>query len=73
VLYGAFWMQVTFMALDNVVSFSVWWIFFARFDDIGGWTLGDVVVLAAGLAGRRAEHERVVASGRHPLVRILVG
>jgi ABC-2 type transport system permease protein len=44
-LRGAFWLQVMFMALNNVAYFSVWWIFFARFDDIGGWTLADVATL----------------------------
>jgi ABC-2 type transport system permease protein len=44
-LRGAFWLQATFMALNNVAYFSVWWIFFTRFDAIGGWRLYDVAAL----------------------------
>jgi ABC-2 type transport system permease protein len=44
-LRGAFWLQASFMVLNNVVYFSIWWIFFARFDDIGGWRLPDMAAL----------------------------
>jgi ABC-2 type transport system permease protein len=53
---GAFWLQASFMVLNNIAYFSVWWIFFARFDDVGGWRLADmaglygVVAVAFGLA-----------------------
>jgi ABC-2 type transport system permease protein len=46
-LRGAFWLQASFMLLNNLAYFCVWWIFFARFDDVGGWRLGDM----AGLYG----------------------
>ena len=55
-LRGAFWVQVVFMAANNAIYFSVWWIFFARFDSIAGWRLADmaaifgVVATAFGLA-----------------------
>ena len=44
-LRGAFWLQAGFMALNNFIFFSVWWIFFARFDEIGGWRLADMAAL----------------------------
>jgi ABC-2 type transport system permease protein len=46
-LRGAFWLQASFMVLNNLAYFTAWWIFFARFDDIGGWRLSDL----AGLYG----------------------
>ena len=44
-LRGAFWLQASFMALNNLAYFSVWWIFFSRFEDIGGWRLADLALL----------------------------
>lgn len=44
-LRGAFWLQASFMVLNNLAYFAVWWIFFARFDDIGGWRLADLAAL----------------------------
>jgi ABC-2 type transport system permease protein len=44
-LRGAFWLQAAFMAANNVVFFSVWWIFFRRFDDVGGWRLPEMAAL----------------------------
>jgi ABC-2 type transport system permease protein len=44
-LRGSFWLQAAFMAANNAVFFSVWWIFFQRFDDVGGWRLRDMLAL----------------------------
>jgi ABC-2 type transport system permease protein len=33
-LRGAFWAQVIFMALNNLIFFVMWWIFFDRFKEI---------------------------------------
>ena len=44
-LRGAFWLQAAFMAANNVVFFTVWWIFFDRFEEIGGWRIADMTAL----------------------------
>lgn len=44
-LRGAFWASLGFMALNNVLFFSVWWIFFARFEEVRGWRLPDIAAL----------------------------
>jgi ABC-2 type transport system permease protein len=44
-LRGAFWLQASFMALNNAAFFSVWWLLFERFPEIGGWRLLDVLTL----------------------------
>ena len=45
-LRGAFWLQVTFMIVNDVTFFLMWWILFARFHEIGGWRLPDMLTLA---------------------------
>lgn len=50
-LRGAFWMQAVFMLANDLIFFTVWWIFFARFESIGGWRLPDMMRLYAVLAG----------------------
>lgn len=42
---GAFWMQVVFMALNNLLFLVTWWILFERFPSIGGWQLSDMMAL----------------------------
>jgi ABC-2 type transport system permease protein len=44
-LRAAFWLQATFMIASNVLYFVFWWIFFARFPEVRGWTLADVTAL----------------------------
>jgi len=44
-LRGAFWLQVIFMIANNAIYFSIWFIFFDRFEEIRGWRLGDVGAL----------------------------
>jgi ABC-2 type transport system permease protein len=44
-LRGAFWLQAVLMAANNLVFFSVWWIFFDRFQEIGGWRIADMTAL----------------------------
>ena len=44
-LRGAFWLQAAFMALNNLAFFSIWWLLFERFPEIGGWRLHDVLTL----------------------------
>ncbi len=45
ILRGAFWLQAGFMVLNNLAFFSIWWLLFERFPEIGGWRLSDVVTL----------------------------
>jgi viologen exporter family transport system permease protein len=42
---GAFWLQVTFMIVNNLTFFAMWWILFARFRELGGWKLADVMTV----------------------------
>jgi ABC-2 type transport system permease protein len=44
-LRGAFWLQAGFMAANNVMFFTFWWIFFDRFEEIGGWRVHDMAAL----------------------------
>lgn len=50
-LRGAFWLAVAFMLANDLIYFSVWWIFFARFPTLGGWELADMMRLNGVLAG----------------------
>ncbi len=50
-LRGAFWLQELAMLLNNVFFFSIWWIFFHRFEEIGGWRVSDVAALYGTVAG----------------------
>jgi len=67
-LRGAFLLQALFMVLNNLIFFTTWWIFFARFPEVGGWKLSDLAVLFGivaagfGIAG-------VCAGGVHSLAR----
>lgn len=44
-LRGAFLIQAVFMILNNLIYFSVWWIFFERFESLNGWHLRDLAAL----------------------------
>ena len=44
-LRGAFWLQAALMAVNNLVFFTVWWIFFDAFEEVRGWRLGDMAAL----------------------------
>ncbi|HKC51044.1 MAG TPA: ABC-2 family transporter protein [Myxococcota bacterium] len=54
-LRGAFWLQAAFMVANNLAFFTTWWLLFARFHDIGGWQLRDMMtvfgVVASGFGG----------------------
>ena len=50
-LRGAFLLQAFFMMLNNIIFFSVWWIFFHNFEEIRGWTLPDLTALFGIAAG----------------------
>ena len=44
-LRGAFWTQAIFMAVNNLVFFTVWFLFFHKYESVRGWRLGDVAAL----------------------------
>jgi viologen exporter family transport system permease protein len=44
-LRGAFWTQVLLMVVNDLVWFSVWWVYFARFETMAGWRLNDLMTL----------------------------
>ena len=44
-LRGAFWLQAGFMVANNLLYFTFWWIFFDRFEEVGGWRISDVAAL----------------------------
>src|SRR5262245_38464583 len=67
-LRGAFWLQASFMVLNNVAYFAVWWIFFARFDDVGGWRLADLAALY-GVVARSFGLTIVLCGGLRDLAR----
>jgi ABC-2 type transport system permease protein len=46
-LRESFLLQSLFMLLSNVVFFSFWWIYFANFGSVKGWTLSDMAILYA--------------------------
>lgn len=50
-LRAAFWTQVLFMLGNDLIWFATWWIVYARFPEIAGWRLGDLMVLHGVLAG----------------------
>lgn len=50
-LRGAFWLQALAMGLNNLIFFSVWWLFFHRFEQVRGWRLDDMAALYGVVAG----------------------
>ena len=72
-LRGAFLLQAAFMALNNLVYFTVWTIFFRRFHDLNGFTLSDMQLaygivaagfgIAAALAGGLRDLSRMIVEG----------
>lgn len=67
-LRAAFWLQVVLMALNDLLFFCIWWIFFARYPEVRGWTLQDMyagygfVALSFGLFTILADGTRDLAT-----------
>jgi len=70
---AAFMMQAVFMALNNLLFFTTWWVLFARFDHIGNYRLPDMLLLfgvtasgfgvAVVLCGGAQDLSRLIAEG----------
>jgi ABC-2 type transport system permease protein len=43
----AFVMQMIFMLINNLVYFTVWWIFFGRFKEVNGWGIHEIEAMYA--------------------------
>jgi ABC-2 type transport system permease protein len=50
-LRGAFWLQGFAMLLNDIFLFSIWWIFFHRFEEIRGWRVDDMAALFGVVVG----------------------
>lgn len=48
---GAFILEAILMLGNNLIFFSMWWIFFRQFNDIAGWQIGDMAASMAMLSG----------------------
>lgn len=44
-LKGAFLLNAFFMVINNLAFFSVWWVFFTKFDEINGWRLPELMAM----------------------------
>jgi len=44
---GAFLFETVLMIGNNLIFFSVWWIFFRQFNDIAGWQIKEMTILMA--------------------------
>jgi ABC-2 type transport system permease protein len=44
-LRGTFVAQIVFMAINNLLFFSIWWLLLDRFPSVGGYTLADMALL----------------------------
>ncbi|MEZ4741564.1 MAG: ABC-2 family transporter protein [Bdellovibrionota bacterium] len=50
-LRASFVLQSIFMAINNLIFFSMWWIFFGKFEDINGWRLSEIEAMYGFAAG----------------------
>ncbi|MBS0625287.1 MAG: ABC-2 family transporter protein [Verrucomicrobia bacterium] len=48
---GAFLIEFVLMVANNLIFFSLWWIFFQNFVDVGGWKIDDIAASMAILSG----------------------
>ena len=44
---GAFLIESALMIANNLIFFSIWWIFFRQFNDVAGWNFNDMIILMA--------------------------
>jgi len=67
---ASFWMNVSFMFLNDAIWFCIWFVFFARFPTIGGFALADMALLQGVLATAFGLGV-VVAAGTRELARTI--
>jgi ABC-2 type transport system permease protein len=58
-------MLALFMAVNNLVWFAIWWLFFGLAGDIRGWTLGDVMQLFGIVATAYGIYATFFGGARH--------
>lgn len=58
---GAFIIESALMVVNNLIFFTIWWIFFRQFNDVAGWNFHDMIILMA------------VGTGSYGLMQILFG
>lgn len=58
---GAFLIEMALMVVNNLIFFSIWWIFFQQYRDVAGWNLNDMFVLMA------------VGTGSYGLMQVIFG
>ena len=46
-LRGAFLIETGLMMANNLIFFSIWWIFFNQFQDIAGWEIKEMTIMMA--------------------------
>lgn len=70
-LRGAFWTQALFMVANNLIFFTVWLLFFNRFESVRGWQLGDMAALY-GVAATAFGMAVVLGEGVRDVARMIV-
>jgi ABC-2 type transport system permease protein len=58
---GAFLIETFLMIGNNLIFFSIWWIFFRQFNDVAGWNFNDMIILM------------IVGTGGYGLMQICFG
>jgi ABC-2 type transport system permease protein len=48
---GAFLIETSLMVANNLIFFSIWWIFFRQFNDIAGWQITEMAIMMAIVTG----------------------
>ena len=70
---GAFWLQAVLMALNDVLFFCIWWIFFGRVPSVRGWALEDMYALYGFVALAFGFYAVLAAGTRDIAQRVLDG
>jgi ABC-2 type transport system permease protein len=63
---GAFWLSAAFMLANNCIFFTIWPLYFRRFESLGGWVLADVAAMY-GVVAAAYGLVTVVAGGHRTL------
>jgi len=70
-LRGAFLMQATFMLLNNLIFFVMWWVFFDRFEEVRGWRVEDMLAMY-GMVAASFGMFVVFGAGARDLTRVII-